>query len=149
MSAVRGASALGQISRASVRDGGGLNALVTIKVRDATALRLVFSALSATAAPLTVTSYGNSDAPVDIVAGNCFATPAGGVAPFTFLWSLIAGAGSWVIGDDTNSLTSFTAEAVDPRDTRVADFKCAITDANGNEVETNVVTAIAINLGGG
>lgn len=104
--------------------------------------------MSAAAAPDAVTGYGNSGSAADILTANSFCNVEGGVAPLTYLWEEVSATGVWNITDADGSFTSFEAEAVDPLDTRTAQFKCTVTDANGETAETNTVTASAINLGG-
>lgn len=153
MSAVRNAAnVLGTISAISVRDAGNVLKTVTIgKVRDAgAALKTFFSALSATASPESKNAFGNSSSAVDVTVDLFTATPSGGVAPFTYLWTeTTAGVNTWAITNPTGPSTGFTCEALGQFDSDTAGFTCTITDSTGATADTNEVTAHATNLGGG
>lgn len=141
-------SAMSQIARIRVRDGVGPNAIGTGRLRTASGLSVFFSAMAATAST-PPKGFGNSSSDADVQTGNSLCDVTGGVAPYTYLWEEVSSTGTWTIIQNTASFTGFIAEAVTPFDTRDAEFKCTVTDANGEEAVTNTVTARAINLGGG
>lgn len=152
MSGVRGASSLGTIAAISVRDAAVAVQTVSVgQVRNAAgALKTFFSGLAATAAPDFVRTFGNSAAAIDITTPNVTATPAGGVAPFAYLWERTdAGGETWNITASTAATTAFECEAVASGASHSATFACTITDDTSAEVVTNEVTASVVNLGGG
>lgn len=152
MSAARDdTNVLGTIAAISARNADNDLVPVSIgKARNTTSVKTFFSGLSVLVVPDFITGYGNSSSPEDITVGTFTATGAGGVAPYTYAWTRTdAEPETWVINSPTAAATSMTAEAIDQFLGRNATFICTVTDANGNEADSNEVTARAKNLGGG
>lgn len=147
MIGVRDSGGISEIARVRVRDGGGLSDIATVRVRDVSGLHIVYSAMAAEAS-IPPTGYANSGGAEDILTGNSMCTVTGGVPPYTYLWSEVSASGTWTIVQNTNDFTGFVAVAVDPIDVRTAEFKCTVTDDTGESVDSNTITATAINLGG-
>lgn len=117
------------------------------KVRDAgNVLRTAWSALTALASPSAVYGYGDSAALITVATNAATATPTGGVAPYTYLWSAVSGSGTWTILNPTSATTSFQASSVGGGEIYTKTFKCAVTDANGSTAETADVTATVENV---
>jgi hypothetical protein len=87
--------------------------------------------LSATAAPTTIGwIYVEGEYPFYSTDGNITATPAGGTAPYTYLWSTVSGAGSSVTPTDA---ASFFWNL----DSSATTVRCLVTDNLGASAYTN------------
>lgn len=150
MSAFRTSGGLMQIAAIHFRDAA--NVLKDVGVgqhRDgANALKAFFAAMSASI-PETVSGFVNKPSGADVITPSVAVTVTGGSAPYTYLWSRTdAGATTWSITSPTASETTFKAVGVASGDTETATFKCTVTSSAGS-VDSNVIDATAINLGGG
>lgn len=136
------------IAAIEANDDGGDPLRVTIgQVRDAAGVAKTFwQSMSASAAPVEVSGYGNTASPVDITVGPVTVTVVGGVAPFTYAWSTDP---DWTVDAPTAATTTLTADDVGAGSSASAYFTCTVTDDTGAEAETNQVLATAVNLGGG
>lgn len=67
------------------------------------------------------------------------ATPVGGTPSFTYLWSKVSG-DTITIDSSTADTTTFTATGMVSPETRVALFKCTVTDALGAVQATRNIT---------
>jgi hypothetical protein len=125
------AATLRTIARIRVRDSGGtLRTIQRVRGRDSGGtLRTLWVALSATVAPSGVEGFGDSTTDPDgnITTNAVTVTPAG-TAPFTYLWEWVSGdimiADSPALATTTFSGTTFS--------TKTAEFRCKVTDVNGN-----------------
>lgn len=84
---------------------------------------------------------------VAVTTDTATANPSGGVAPYSYAWSLVVNdGGTWQILSPNEQATPFKHTGVAPGATRTATFKCIATDARGRTGEAQV-TAFAKNYG--
>lgn len=130
------------ITAIQVRDGDNIARDITeLWARDTNNVpRLIFStgpALSASAAPEAVggVSYGDG-----IVTTNATTvTATGGVAPYTYLWTVVSWTnlnGPPTANSSTSATTTFTQTAVAEDDSAV--FRCTVTDDASTTVTVDV-----------
>ncbi len=146
MISVRDAGGLANIGAIKVRDAGGLAPIAQLYIRDAGGLHPCFSTFSASASPTYNYGSGYSFGPIQVTTGACVVSTTGGGAPFTYNW--IAADSGWEAVAPTSAATSFRSPALAPGDDSSTDFTCEVTDAFGNTVITNAVTAVARNNAG-
>jgi hypothetical protein len=150
VSSVRDSVSLKDIASISVRDAASvLQPIAGASVRTGAGLKAFFSAMAASASPESITGYGNNGSPVSITTAAASVSVAGGVAPYTYAWTLVPDFGSWTIGAPTAQSTTFTAGNVAASDEASASFYCTVTDDAGAEAVTGMVAVAAFNLGGG
>lgn len=152
MIALREASGVSNVGAIVLREAAGVVDVGEVYLREASGLAEIYSAAGGGSDAFTVDvppnayGYGNSMSPVSVTTEIVTATPTGGTGPFNYLWS---GSGSpWTITNPTSPSTAFRAAAVPPADSVVGSFSCAVTDANGNVVNSGAVSAEASNFGG-
>lgn len=119
---VRGATATQRAARIKLRTGlavGALNQIFT-----------GVSPISVTVTPEVRNFFSNNDT---TVSGNLTATPSGGLAPFTYVWSVVSfdGASSPTFGTSTSASTSVTQTGVIASDTKTATLQVIVTDSAG------------------
>lgn len=123
-----------------VQDGGTLRRILRVKAMDATStLRTVATFVPPLTA--TVTTDGGSTVPIGI-GGNlyqiiywAYATPAGGLGPYTYSWAAISGGGGWSITDATSASSAFsTTTAI----YAPAVFRVTVTDAIGQTATADI-----------
>lgn len=120
-------------------DGGTLRNILRVKVMDAdgTTLRTVASfadPLSVSISPAGVFGIANSAASVSVLSNSATATPAGGLAPFTYAWSVISDtnpSGTVSANSATAATSTFTMTNVPAYTTYTAVLRCTVTDAIG------------------
>jgi len=110
-----------------------LKTILDVKVRDASALRTVFTSFGGSAG-LTVTpelayGYGYSKGSITISTNSVTVTVSGGVAPYTFAWT--GASGAWTIINPTSDTTAFRRSSVGAGTNDSRTFTCTVTDANG------------------
>jgi hypothetical protein len=145
---------LRDLSEIWVRDEGNTPRMITeIWVRDQTnTLRQVWGGLAGGgAAPLAVTTNpsgvaGAMSSPTArrVFTNTTTAEATGGVVPYTYVW----GASDGVMSADspTNSTTTFSA-TLEAGESFSEGFACTVTDALGNSVQSDPVTATVSNFG--
>lgn len=142
---VRDASAPQKAKAFEVRNSGGVHAAKIAQVRDASGVAKTFwQAMTASAAPSSVSGAANVNGTVTVVTNSTSATPAGGTGPYTYLWS--GGSAGWSIGSPNNATTSFARSGLGPDDSDTTTFTCTVTDATGVTATTNSVEAFAQNV---
>lgn len=102
--------------------------------------------LTVSASPANVYGGKSSKFAVDVDTPPVTATPAGGVPPYTYAWTLSVGTG-WTILDDDAATTAFRASSVAAAATKTATFEIEVTDSLG-ATATDTVEATAENYGG-
>lgn len=103
-------SVLREASSLKVQDGGTLRRILRVKVMDATStLRTVATFVPPLSATATVTS---EESPIGLggnlyqIVCTTYATPGGGLGPYTYAWELLSGGDVW----SAYSLTSANAQ---------------------------------------
>lgn len=154
MITVRTPDGVKDVAALSLRTGGVLKAIETASLRTALGLVEVWpvagggGALTININTPLVQGAAASDVSPSVTTDQVTATPANGVAPFTYLWELIADDGGvWAIENANVATTRFYHTLVSSGDTYTATFRCTVTDANGFTGETADVTAIVTNYG--
>lgn len=100
--------------------------------------------LAAVASPTTLSA--SRVGPGEVSIGSVTCTVTGGVAPYTYNWQRTAGYGGMGATASTAATTPFWGGAGEVG-TYSAQFKCTVTDARGQSVESNGVGAsFTINL---
>lgn len=142
MLAVRDPSGRRTIAGIRMRDAGNvLRTVALARIRDAAGtLRTFYSALSATASPTFCSGVGDSPSAIDVTTQATTATPAGGVAPYTYAWSRTGGDTDVNALGPTAQTTGFQVSNINPSEEKEATFICTITDAAGSTAVTNAVT---------
>ena len=134
---IRDAGILRTIKRMRFMDAGALRSIKTLKVMDNGTLRLVATfadALSAVVNPSRVTGTvtASSGAPsASVPTGLANAVVTGGLAPFSYAWSLLSTDGATPsITNPTSASTRFTC-TVPNNETVNASFRVTVTDSTG------------------
>jgi hypothetical protein len=133
-----------------VRDA--TNTLKTVQKgsrRDATGLKDFYGnltvGLSSSSVSGSINRAGTGTAPTRTVT----ATPNGGVAPYTYLWTRTdGGSHAWNITSPTSATTAFST-LVSTNTEQTATFICTVTDATGQSAASGAVFADCWNDGGG
>lgn len=151
MIVLRDASGLNNIGAIFLRDASGLVEIGEVYLRESGGLVEVYSAAGAGDAftvdvPPNVYGYASSLSSVSVTTGIATATPTGGTAPYTYLWS--GGDENWTITNPNSQSTAFRAASVPPADGFVTSFICTVTDDNDSIVVSGSVSAEAYNFGG-
>jgi len=88
----------------------------------------------ASATPTLINSYGHGT----VTSASFTATPSGGTAPYTYLWSRIGGSPEITINSPTaQSSTAHTT--VGNADYIIGYVQCKVTDSSAHSVTTNAV----------
>lgn len=144
-------TALKDIQAIRVNNGSGVVEYGTVRVRDASGLKVVW----ADAGPLTVvvdnlspTGARASDVDVTVPTAIVTLTIAGGVGPYSVTWSRVdSGSPAWAITSPDGPATRFNT-AVAAGNTETAEFHAVVTDAAAATVTSDTVYAAASNFGG-
>ena len=134
---VRHQGALRTITRLSVRVGGVLRQLKTLKVVDNGTLRTVavfVPPMSVNVTPTSVQGTATSNRPETVTTSTATATPVGGQAPYTYSWSVTEFGVSNV--NPLGSANQFRATLFD--DFRSGVATCTVTDALGSTASGTV-----------
>lgn len=138
------------IKRLSIMDETDtLQTLEQLSIQDETnALQPVFSGMTVAASPDTLSATISTPFPSDAQTSNpSIATPTGGVAPYTYAWSLTDSLGSWNIDTSSSASSYMTAVNLAPGADANASMQCMVTDSIGSTALSNVVSASAFNSG--
>ncbi len=127
-----------------VRVGGVETPVKIAQVRVGGVAKTFWQEMTATAAPSSVSGAANSPSPISVVTSSSTATPTGGAAPYTYLWS--GGGAGWSIDSPASATTSFTRSGLSPNESDFANFICTVTDAGGIAAPTNSIEAFAQNV---
>lgn len=92
--------------------------------------------LSASAAPTTLDTTGSGSSQTS---GAATTTPAGGLAPFTYSWSVSTGGSGITIDSPSSASTTFSVTGLGIGATRSGNYLCHVTDALGAGVNTNEI----------
>lgn len=102
-------------------------------------------AFSVAVSPSAVSAYGNTGAAANLTTGTTIATPAGGVAPYTYAWAQVGTSPyTWTIGSAATASTGFTVTSLGAGNTAIATFEVTVTDSLGGKAVAQV-TATANN----
>lgn len=77
----------------------------------------------------------------------CTATPLGGVAPYTYLWTKTEGSDDWIALASLGQSTAFRCSEVPAGESGIATFEVTVTDSRGR-TGTASVGAYVSNYGG-
>ncbi len=123
-----------------------------VYLRTAAGLKLIHSPSST---PFTVDisgdAYGATASPYaqSVTTSNVTVTPTGGAAPYSYAWAEVSGPfADWSILSPSSASTAFRKGLVSPGDNEFATYACTVTDANGNSVVSDTITANVANYGG-
>lgn len=122
------------ISAIEVTDVGSVNRVISeIRVIDSNGVdRVVFSTaipFSVSISPSLVSGYSSGSGTVTTDAAT--ATPVGGVAPYTYAWSIdvFDGPGPPTANSPTSATTTFTQTGLAPGGSALANWICDVTDS--------------------
>jgi hypothetical protein len=118
--------------RVTVTDGSAATATFDVSV---TVTRAAFSV---SIAPTELYAAGTKSTVTTDVA---YATPSGGVAPYTYAWTKVSGDTINII-NPTNSWTQFQATYLDLPETRTATFRVTATDSAAATTTRDIVVVI-------
>lgn len=144
---VRNAGTLRTITRMTIRQAGVNRLIRTLKVMDGGVLRTVATfapPLTVNASPSSVSGTVTSSGPTTVGTGPTTATPSGGIAPYTYLWTALGPYGA--PNSPTNATTNFSA-TVD-NGSYNGTFRVTVTDSYG-QTATDTVSATFNNLSDG
>lgn len=144
-----GVTAIGTVR---LRESGGVSTIATIRLRESGGLAPVYYAagsgtFNVSANPLAPFGGAAYNAPSNVTTETVTVTASEGIAPYTYVWSLIAPDPAWTITVLAPGQAKFSREAVGPGESYAADFKCEVTDAAGRKVDTPAITATVFNYG--
>jgi hypothetical protein len=116
-----------------MRDGETLRTIQRIRVRDGSnVLRTVWQAISAESNRAIVTGTASSASPTAVTTNSATITVVGGIAPFTYAWTVTSfTGGTWSITSATSATTSFACSGVGAGDLYSAELTCTVTDSGG------------------
>lgn len=119
---LRGATATQRAARIKFRTGLGVGDLDQIYTG--------VSPISVTVTPEVRNFFSNNNT---TVSGNLTAMPSGGLAPFTYIWSVVSfdAASPPTFGTSTSASTSVTQTGVIASDTNAATLQVVVTDSAG------------------
>jgi hypothetical protein len=99
----------------------------------------VTTSLSANASSGAISA---TDVSASKTTGSITVTPAGGTAPYTYAWTKVSGA-TITADSSTAATTTFTATSLTSGETRVAIFRCTVTDNVAATATADVTVTIA------
>lgn len=153
MSALKNASGTKQFAGIHVRKAGVTKAADRASIRTASGLVVFYRSLASggttsgiSVAPTAVFGTVNSTSSATVTSGAATVSVAGGVAPYTYAWSLVSG-GPMAITAPTAASTTFSTTLL-PSNSRSAVFKCTVTDSAGVSSDSPQVSADLENIGG-
>lgn len=136
---VRRDGALQTITRLRVMQGGAMRDVRTVKVMEGDTLRTVASFISTLSATANGSFFGiqatSSSSPIYVATNAVTVTPAGGAAPFSYVWTQTSGE-SVTITSDRAATT--TISAILQAGSYFGDLQCAVTDSLGTTVNVSV-----------
>lgn len=141
---IQDAGTLRTITRGSVRVAGVTRALRTIKVMDGGVLRTVAvfaDPLSVSISPSALAAFAQEN--TTVTTDTASASPTGGLAPFTYAWTLQANGGGTAstANSASSATTSFTKTNV-PLETTYSDtWRVTVTDAVGQTATANIIAS--------
>lgn len=123
-----------------------LRTILRAKVMDSdgTTLRTVASfadPLTVSISPAGVLGIANSSASVSVLSNSATATPAGGLAPFTYAWTIISDtnpSGTVSANSATAATSTFTMTNVPAFTTYTAVLRCTVTDAASQTAQDDI-----------
>lgn len=143
-------STMRTIKQLSMLDAGSvLHPLKQLSLKDAGGtLRPIFAGITAVASPDMASGSISQPFPDNVTTTSTTATPTGGIAPYTYSWTIVdVTTGDWAIDSPATASTTFSSFFVAPGSNALATFQCTVTDAIGSTAGTNIVTATAQNSG--
>lgn len=121
----------------SYGDGATARAIREVWIGDNGTNRLVFSSMTATASPSSVSSATSA---FSQTTGPATASASGGSGSYTYAWVKLGGDTINIDSPGTAS-TTFSASGLAFEDSRVATFACNVTDTStGHVAQSNAVT---------
>jgi hypothetical protein len=139
---------------ARVRTSGGLKDVEAGYLRRSGALKQFYAlggsgdAFDLSLSPSDVVGYAATPGSASVFTQSCAAVPSGGLAPYTYAWSVTAGSGgTWTAETPAASSTVFKCTGVGESVSYDATISCTVTDARGFSVTTGG-TAYVENFGG-
>lgn len=125
------------LRRGQVRVGGAWRNLTRVKVYKGGQWRdgpIFVTPLSASASPSDVSGSASSLGGTTVTSGYATATPSGGLAPFTYSWSV---GGGLTITNPASATTAFS-KFLSPTQEILTDGTCTVTDALGSTAQAIV-----------
>lgn len=125
------------ISSMEVKDGSVMRSIVSMKVLDGATLRTVAtftSPLSAT--PSTLTQATTSTTSSFMISDPVTCTPSGGLAPYTYAWTIISGTAG--VGSPSSASSTFSKTVSGFGTPEYATAQCVVTDSLGDTATVTV-----------
>lgn len=147
---IQDSAATRTIRRLSIMDTGlVLRPLQQLGINDATNTpRPVFAGLLVDVSPTFISGGDTSESPVTITTTTVTATPSGGIAPYTYLWTITdPSTPNWSVDFPTTATTSASCSFVVPGGFETANIHCTVTDSIGTTAVSEDVGCGVSNLG--
>lgn len=140
--------ALRTITAVKVMVGGTLRVAKTVKAQESGNLRTVAafaSPMSLSASPTSAFGEDFAGVPVVVFSDTVTAIPSGGLGPYTYAWTIIAGTG-FTVTAPSNASTSFSATVNSPGG-KTGTARCTCTDSFGTTATVDVPIQLQNGLG--
>jgi len=115
-------------------DGAAWRRLTRAVLYDGSAWRLAASfvqPLTATMTPLAVSAFSEDRGPVTLFTDGALMTPSGGLVPYSYAWSIIAGSGIGIT-NPTSAGTAFSRAMPSGSSSASGAAQCIVTDSLGS-----------------
>lgn len=133
------------ITAVQVKDGSSMRSIVRMKVMDGATLRTVATFVQPLTASAPAGEFTRSFDSETMTSDPVTCTPSGGLAPYTYLWTVVSGTVS--ITTPTAASTTFSKTVTTPSVQEFATVRCTVTDSAGSTATDDVALTFIYNDG--